>query len=252
VLYILADTLLFHSRTQPLLSADFLFDTLFAGGVAWHLWFLPSLALCLGLFLVLKNGFGWPVVLSVSLALYLAGLVLGPYATALGIDGLLRACGIDDPMQFARNGLFFGTVFVAAGGAIAARSAAHRPLFWAGIALAGFMLQIGEAFALMQYAGGVFAPYDFLLGTLPFAVGVFLCLRDQTFPAIAASLGRHALGMYCCHILILSLTDMALARLSWSGIEYLHWPLTFVVVTLVSVAVTMAMARLAFLRPVVS
>ncbi|MGV8939724.1 MAG: hypothetical protein ACOH2J_21605 [Allorhizobium sp.] len=39
---------------------------------------------------------------------------------------------------------------------------------------------------------------------------------------------------------------------SRNGLEFRHWPLTFVRVTMASIALTMAMARMGFLRPVVS
>ena len=250
LVYNLADTLVLHTRTQALLSLGFLSDTLYSGGVAWHLWFLPSLALSLAVFLSLRR-FGWPVLLAATFGLYLVGLAVGPYGTALGISSVLDRAGIADGMELARTLPLMGPIFVGLGAFLSTLKTTDRWVAVLLLAVCGLLLQMAEAGA-MTFAHGLFAPYDFLLGTLPFALGAFLVLRVVRYPAIIAYLGGYALGMYCCHILVLSLVNRGFDHIDWAGRAFARWPLTFAAVAALSILLTMALARIRALRAVIS
>jgi surface polysaccharide O-acyltransferase-like enzyme len=170
---------------------------LFAG-TAYHLWFLPSLLLCVGitfLFLVLK----WDNVLPfVAVGLYLFGLLAGPY----------RACpiGIEVPFN-PRNGPFFWMLFFVAG--LTMFRDRRVPPAWLAVSL----IALGIAGSLVESCalGGGFArsyeaSYD-LVSTIPFGFGVMLlALRYPTLGQdwFVARWGSRVFGIYLVHVFVIT------------------------------------------------
>lgn len=177
--------------------------TVYGGGVAFHLWFLVWLGVSTVVVVGLLRA-GRKVAWAGAIALFLVGLAIGPYGEFTGaIDhvGFLT----NRPLSFtARNGPFFGPLFLMIGHAFAKGSI--RVPVSASIAaiLCGLAMQTGEGVFISQHGQKAVANYDILAGTPLFAVGVFLLFAE--FPAnaarrVLAKFGRLSLGMYCLHAL---------------------------------------------------
>jgi surface polysaccharide O-acyltransferase-like enzyme len=215
---------------------------LLSGGVAWHLWFLPSLGLCLTLFLLLRR-FGWAVLIAVAGLFFLAGLAFGPYAPVSGAGRLIEIG--------TRSGPFFGLIFVVLGGYIAAHPMRGRGWFWWGVALAGFTLQVAEAQLLVTAAGARFAAYDYLFGTLVFGLGSFMALRQISYPSLLGRLGQLALGMYCCHVLVRDMLGLAIGQPDPASLGVFDALMRWLLVVALAILVTLALDRLPLTRRIV-
>jgi surface polysaccharide O-acyltransferase-like enzyme len=224
---------------------------LLSGGVAWHLWFLPSLGLCLTIFLLLRP-FGWSLLIAVAGLFFVLGLVLGPYAPLTGASRLIEMLGKSDGVIGTRSGPFFGLIFVVLGAHIAVRPAdeGHRALWW-GVALGGLALQIVEAQVLVSAAGARFAAYDYLFGTLIFGLGAFMALRRLSYHPLLAHLGRLALGMYCCHVLVRDLLGLAIGQPDPATLGIVDVLFRWLLLVALAIVVTLALDRLPLTRRIV-
>lgn len=166
------------------------------GGAAFHLWFLPALAVSMAL---VASGFalGRPgLTLAVAVALAAASLALGSDHQALGLP------------------LFRGTRFLGAPlflciGVILARRGARLPLGAALVLLlVAYGLELGEERLIARLSAAPFASHDVVLSTYLLGVATFLVARAlPPTRAIrwAAGGGRVSLGVYAVHLAILLL-----------------------------------------------
>jgi surface polysaccharide O-acyltransferase-like enzyme len=223
----------------------FLKFTLISGGVAWHLWFLPSLGACVTLFALIRR-LPQVYILSISIVLFVVALLLNPYAEVTGVSAILRGLGFETGTLPSRNGPFFGTIFVAVGAFVASRDIPKHTLVFGLLAVAGFALQLFEAFSLAR-TGMDFAPFDFLLGTLPMGVFAFLALRHHNYGDVTAYLGRLALGMYCSHVLIFMLIRYFSPALA-DDFGFMALVAKYLITVVGALALTVAFARTPWLR----
>ncbi|MCP5078224.1 MAG: acyltransferase family protein [Psychromonas sp.] len=192
----------FQILIDELIESNFIH--LLTGGRAYHLWFLPSLAIALLLLAFsLKYNF-FKIGMGGAIFLFVITLLNTPYRdTAIGID-----IGITN----SRNGPFFSSIFVFLGAAIAryqlvqSRMLASLPtaIF---ICLIGFVAQYIEAEVLSMYTNnGDIISFDFILFTIPFAVGSFLIsLHFKSANRIPGVFifSRLTLGVYLVHVLVM-------------------------------------------------
>lgn len=223
-------------------------DLLYYGtSVSEILWFIPALAVALGLvagFAALGRSH---LALPVALALHAVGL-LGPEYAGL----------VDLPVD-VRDGLFFGFFYVSVGHVIAARGwrgGSGRPGTLLAATVAFGVLHAAERYAMgyvfgdASVAAEVYAP-SFTLGTAAFAVSLFLFLLSR--PDLGASTrlpawGSYAVGIYVAHPPVLAILDRVGSRALVGGTplaETLGWHLAYAPATfLVALAVYLAAHRL--------
>jgi surface polysaccharide O-acyltransferase-like enzyme len=163
-------------------------------GTSTHLWFLVALLIAF-LILTFSISFGLQkYVIPFSALLYAIGLLGGAYSTF--------PIGIHLPIP-ARSGPFFGTLFVALGWWLSNRTKPKASVAYL-IIIVGFALHMTEAIFLRQYIDES-TRHDYLLGTIPYGVGVFMLalthprMGQSTF---LPSLGKFTLGIYVSHPLI--------------------------------------------------
>lgn len=234
-------------------AAVYLAATLNGGGVAFHLWFLPWLAVSVTIFFALMR-FGWRTVWIGSALLYALGLAVGPYNEFTGVFAWIERI-YPDPIGFtARNGPFFGPLFVAFGAWAGRRGEdlAKIPMSVGALGIAaGLLLFAAEAIFIAGHGAKMVSNFNFLTGSVVFAPALFLLvMRTPVTPAtlLLARLGRHALGMYCLHALFtLPYNELhpATARLEiplWASLAEAAW------VTAASVALALALAHVPKLR----
>src|SRR5882757_1655156 len=214
----------------------------FLNGTSIHLWFLPALSCALALLAAacrfrLERG-----LIGLSAALFLIGLAAGAYkATPIGLD-----LGMN-----TRNGPFFSTIFVVSGFMI------HRlrliPTLREAISLIvlGAALRILELLWITGQYGTSPSRIDYLLGTYPFGVGIFLLLLTaKRLGEIKwmVGLSRYSAGVYCAHGLI-----VALLRARHPVVAYPLWEIArpFAVLAL-TLALVMSLAKVPVLRPVMT
>ena len=160
-----------------------------------HLWFLPALATGIVLLAVMA-WFGLPASYAVAAgaALYLVALAAGSYS---------QLTGVELPFN-PRNGPFVSLLFVATGAWLHGRQATARRTALA-IAAIGLLTCAFEALALRGITGRAISSHDALVGTVPMGIGIFLLALAS--PRLGAGtplpdLGRLALGVYACHMLV--------------------------------------------------
>lgn len=208
--YVLVD-LAAGGRFQPLPEATakglarFAATTLYNGGIAFHLWFVVWLGVSVAIVVGLRR-FGPVVSWGVIAGLFAIGSAIGPYGA---FTGLLDHVGplTTRPIAYtARNGPFFGPLFVALGALIARRDL-RLPRFAAvGLIVAGLGLEIVEGLTIASRGGRFVSAWDVTFGTPIFALGVIFLFRsfEGARGAVAtrlAAAGRLSLGMYCVHVL---------------------------------------------------
>ena len=165
------------------------------GGMV-HLWFLPALMLA-ALLLSLSYHLGalrWALWL--GSVLYLLALAGGSYGKPI-FDG--------EWALLTRNGPFFSLLFVALGALVRERGlhmASSVALGWMGV---GLLIYLLEALLLYTQWQVPFIRHDFLLGSVPWALGLFWWLQanpewgrgtwcERLAPAVP--------GLYCLHMLL--------------------------------------------------
>lgn len=237
-------------------------DLLLSGGIAYHLWFLPALFLSVALFRLALAAFGVRVALLISAALFVIGLIIGPYGVDSGANHLVGQV-LSHPANFtARNGPFFGTAFVALGYVIARRDPLARlgtPVLLA-LVVGGVAIQIVEIMHFMAVAAAEGyvrgSATDVSIGTALSAVAAFSLLMrlfGRSPSATLSSLGRYALGMYCVHVLfVIAFTKYLTPHLGFSGLGLLVRLAEAVVVIALSVATIELLRRIPALSRVIS
>lgn len=180
------------------------------GGAGFHLWFLPSLGVCLVIAAFVKNYTSVKILIILSVALYCFGLTHASYEAAivsLPFDEVDRSFN-------PRNGPFMGLLFVSLG--VALRARLFKPSAVRGLILItfGVLLSAVEAAFLFYSFNAPISSHNFLIGTVPLGFGVaMLCMSiDIRIPLVAAAIrriGAVSLGIYALHILVLwKVTDL--------------------------------------------
>lgn len=180
-----------------------------------------------------------------AVLLYIYGLLTGPYS-ATPFDITLS-------VDIGR-GLLFSPVFVIAGSVLARYPYTLRNSLRTGLLItgAGLALQLSEAFLLWYQLDRPLSYNNFLIGTIPFGLGVAilaLSLPNLGSNMGIAVLGRYTLGVYCVHVAVIN------SPFTWSMAPYfpsVSWqvlkPLVVYVVSLVAV---LLMTKSSLLRKVV-
>jgi surface polysaccharide O-acyltransferase-like enzyme len=176
----------------------FLLRFILQGGAAPHLWFMPSLILCLALFVLAMRVMSVALLTTGAALLFVGGLALGPYAFLyLGSDASPAR------MHLARDLPCFGLIFVCAGYWLGVTQ--WRPAFHVALALfaCGAALQLAEGFALFHEVSRPLAGNDYLAATPLFGIGAFLVARSWPFsgrtPRFLTAMGMCSLGLYAVH-----------------------------------------------------
>lgn len=198
-------------------------------GTEKHLWFLPALICALALsYVSLQLEAEAGVILLLAAVLYVFGLLVGPYtATPVGITFPVNP----------RNGPFFATLPFILGWYFfrsQRRVSLSMALF---MTLGGFALHLIESFLLWQLYGVPPAQSDYLVGTLPYGVGVALLAFSR--PSFGANLGftrfgRYALGLYAVHYFFVDDLPMP-DELFFSDLGQVIFPLTVFALALLTV-----------------
>lgn len=210
-------------------------------GPGFHLWYLPALICCqllLGVSLRFKQ---LPSFMLLALALFIFALLAKPYAnTAWGIRIAFDA----------RNGPFFGSIFVAMGAWLAYKNFKPGWKMAMAVLLLGYGLQFWEGQYLhhlnpaMPVAGN-----DFLVGTVFLGLGVMLVAL--ALPTLGAStkiykLAPYGLGIYVIHILVRDFLEPIHSSLPFYAVT---WTLaTFIV----SLGLIFLLNKIAFIRATIS
>lgn len=161
-----------------------------------HLWFLPALMLA-----VLLLALCWRIKLP-RLAL-VAGALLYGLALIGGSYGPLLPGG--EWALLTRNGPFFSLLFVALGAELRLRGWQPDARRSALLMVAGMGLYALEAEGLLHFAAVPLNRHDFLLGSLPWALGLFGLLLANPNWGRGSWLERQAprvLGLYCLHMML--------------------------------------------------
>jgi surface polysaccharide O-acyltransferase-like enzyme len=212
-------------------------------GTAPHLWFLPSLMMGIAILaaVIARGRERW--LLPSAVALYLVGLLGGSYqATPVGFS--LHTQSIHGP--------FFSTLFVAIGWWLAR----HDVRTTVGVALAvaagGLFLHFAEVGLLYRLYRVPLDLHNYVVGTIPFAIGTMLLALAR--PGLGAAsplpaIGRLALGIYVAHPLIRH------SPIMWIGPRYLPemaWQCVApLLVYALALLLTFALSRVPRLRPLV-
>ena len=169
-------------------------------GTRIHLWFLVSLILTVWLYALWPYRKNYRSFLLLGALLYIIGLLAGSYkVTPLGFD-----------LHFdTRNGIFFSTLFFAIG--VAFQNTKLPRMSWkaaAAFALGGLIFYSLEALCLKIFFKAAIPYHDYLLGSVPYGIGVFLLAvtqPDNTLDKFVGPYGRYMLGIYVIHFLFLDL-----------------------------------------------
>lgn len=207
---------------------------LIKGGRGNHLWFIPSLWLCLVTALILLHFVGLRLALLVAGALYAAGLLIGSYAPLVGLE---------QSAWNPRDGITFGLLPVMAGYALRRRPIAIRP------APAAILFGVLSAVNMTEYwlVLQLHPRYTEFFITTPLVAFMAFSLARAWQPrgALAGSmsrLGRLSLGFYAIHMFFVNLCKLLLPH------NFLGWAASLPLVVAMSVASTHALARWPALR----
>ena len=209
-------------------------------GTEIHLWFLPALG-CSLLLLGAACQLGLErALLLLGAAMYLFGLITGAYATTpLGWD-----LGLNP-----RNGPIYGTVFVVSGYLMqrwGVRTTVQRAVT---LLATGAVLRLTELSWICGKYGRPPSQIDYVLGTYPFSIGIFMLLLSTTGLGDVRGmrrLSRYSAGVYCAHILMVNAVKVAVPVLGDPLWEIARPPVVFVL----TFALVMGLARVRYLRPV--
>jgi surface polysaccharide O-acyltransferase-like enzyme len=216
--------------------------SLLVTGTAIHLWFLPAMA-CALILLAIACRFRLEKYFAILAAmLFLIGLAGGPYAaTPIGIP-----IGIN-----TRNGPFFSSIFVFTGYLLHKYGVRLSLRTAYALILGGIALRLAELYWLTINYGVHPSKIDYLLGTYPFGVGIFVWLLNSPHLGenrLLVRLSHYSPGVYCAHLLFIDLltaTPLFVGSPLWEVTRpFLILGLTF--------AWVIILARVRFLRPVLT
>lgn len=173
---------------------------LVTGGPGYHLWFLPSLCVSIIIALTFLHFQAIRALAVFASLLFISALAFSTYSPA--IYGF-------NPIGFhMRNGPFFGLIFISLG--IIMRKNIITPKAKTGwlLLFSGAILSASEILFLYNRYGAPINKHDFLLGTLPLALGASFIFLDMNIKSHTASrlfraLGAVSLGIYAVHVYVL-------------------------------------------------
>lgn len=179
-------------------------QTMTNGGAGFHLWFLPSLGVCLVTSAIIQNYFSVKFLLLFAISLYCFGLFHASYEAAIVS---LPFNEIDRSFN-PRNGPFMGLLFVSLG--VSLRTRLFKPSVMSGLFLIalGAALSVAEAAFLFSFFNVPISSHNFLIGTVPLGLGMaMLCMSiDIRLPLLASTIrriGAVSLGIYALHVMVL-------------------------------------------------
>ena len=206
----------------------------FIGGYGHHLWFLPSLFVCVALCALIRPlGEAWGI--AIVTMLYLVGLACGAYGPIVGVEQNLW-----DP----RAGILFGAIFVYAGMVIRRRDVTIGHA----LALTLFVILVVLQMLEIMIVSRAHSPYhDFFILTVPLGIMAFLAARSTpwngaTLSRIAA-LGQITLGMYAVHLFFVRFLERHVPIATLPG-----WAMTVTAVVVLSILSALALSRIRHLR----
>lgn len=237
-------------RGELLDWARFLLGTLYAGGPAFHLWFVVwsgvSIKIVADLWRVGER-FAW----GVAVALFLLGAALGPYGVFTGLSSHVGPLAPNPLIYTARNGPFFGPLFLLVGASVARRDLRASLPAALGLIGGGYVLQVVEGMAIARGGGGFVSIWDVSLGTPAMAIGVFLLfrrLRDGVTTSPIARLGRVSLGAYCIHAMFTNVWALLAPPQTRVDTPLLAIAVVAAMVVVASVGAALLLARVDALR----
>lgn len=204
---------------------------LMRGGAGHHLWFLPSLGVCIAAYALVRP-LGFKALWIFASAFYVFGVAFGSYHTLLGLPELWDV----------RDGLTFGFIFIVAGAQIRALGLEPRPAI-AWLAFFGILM--------MHYVEQTTIPtsnrQDFFLLTLPLGVSAFLAAMSARpqLPPIFRRIASHTLGMYAVHLMFILWLSQFVSSGPW------QWAIVVALTAIASATVATLSGRLSFLKAVV-
>jgi surface polysaccharide O-acyltransferase-like enzyme len=242
VFWLICYLIFFHPSLDKFLNLKFDIGIIIRGGPAYHLWFLPSLMLCsIMLETVQYLKLNATFVFAIAFALYVSGLALGPYYNAWSHMGRF---GWD-----IRNGPFFGFPFMVLGWSIARHNWQLGKITAALTALAGLLCIRLEVVSQNQFHTGY--GHDMLVGTVPYAVGMFFLFKDLRPGALTsrmARIGQFSLGIFCVHLVfVVTISSWPLSIVNDTVTELVDWAL----VALLSVTTCLVMSRVRWANTVI-
>lgn len=188
------------AETLPVIYPGYIAHMLLTGGEnAAHLWFLPSLGMCMGLLIIGKKLPDF-VLISIALSFYLFVLAFVPYREILGLERLPYFSGFEFKSRF---GPFFGFVFVLMGYLISKYSIRLNCVKSIVVSGGGLALMMAEQHYIWTI-DPTMNEFDAYVGTVIFGFGVFLFalnIKENMFSRTMATIGKVSLGVYCIHIL---------------------------------------------------
>lgn len=195
-------------------------------GTQVHLWFLVSLFLTVWLFAL------WPMTrkpvtfLALGGILFVIGLLGGPYRfSALGLD-----------LHFnTRDGIFFSTIFFGIGAWFHSSrpNVSKATAMW--IYIAGIAAFSIESFILWSQFRLSPLYNDYLLGSIPYGIGLFLIayrFEANSLDKLVAPFSIYVLGMYVSHMLVIDLLLRPVHKLFSPVLWQLTGPILLCLMTL--------------------
>ena len=169
----------------------------FMGGPYLHLWFLSALVLIIWCFVLFAITNKSRAFLYMGILLYAAGLFFGPYNFwSVGID-------IDNKPEYY---VVYSILFFSVGVELEKKSATISKPRSLLIAFLGFAIYSGEVYFRWRHFAADPLKNDFLLGMIPFGIGVFLFALRKPYSDIDNLLGpcgRFVLGIYLIHVIFI-------------------------------------------------
>lgn len=183
---------------------------LYTGGAGYHLWFLPSLGMCLAIAAIFLHFRAVNFLFAIALAIFLVGLAFGPYAPA--IYGVQH--GDVDPPFNTRNGPFFGLIFLTLGVLLQVQKIRLEAFAGASLVAIGSILVAAEVAFLNTVYQSPTTGYDYLLGSVPLSLGMFILFLRLNISSIRMAqvvrfLGSASLGIYTVHAVVLQVVTQA-------------------------------------------
>ena len=204
-------------------------------GNVYHLWFLSSLLQAAAIVWICLRLWNLRAALLIGALFYGLALMGGPYSEVFFGFHLN-----------ANKGPLVSTLFFAIGAWLADRRPTFPP-FLAGVLLgSGLWLHLAEASFLHGAYGRPLTSNAYLLGTIPYAVGVMLLALS--FPRLGlgvARLGTYSLGIYAFHVYIIEiLLGLPIGR------TLANSPLLFCCVVFgITLGVVVPLSKIAWARP---
>jgi len=212
-------------------------------GNTGHLWFLTALMSAYAVLYFFRNNSHGRALIFTAVGLYLFGLLNSHYRDT--------PIGIHLPFTFDfRNGPIFSTLFVVVGFELSKIQRVPALPVALPLTLAGLLIQETEAFLLYKFFG-VGAQFNYLVGTVAFASGLFLLslhIHQPDGNALLLGLSKLTLGIYLCH-LIAEKTVLFLLTPPDTALWQLLFPL---IVFLVAALGTFILKKIPVTKPIVS